>query len=258
MLARQRPRQPGDAGQARGGARRGLSSAQCAGGTIRVSIAWLVLMPFDISIQTADALYKWGWLGSLAGAFLTAVAVASLIWGTRVRDREAATQLSNANTAASQANVRAATLEVRAAGLENEAAQAKLEQEKLKATLAWRQIPPETASALQAHIAKRQSSVTIAYTGNDPEALFYAIQFSRIFEQAHWKILPESRTYGASIIFNIAIPGPTTADIAFVRDAFHAVGIGFSEDKLPQPVSTVTYGPAQAVTVMYGSKPPPF
>jgi hypothetical protein len=73
-------------------------------------------MSFDISLQTADTLYKWGWWGSLAGALLTAVAVALLMWGTKVRDRDAATQITDAKTAATQANHRAATLEASAAG----------------------------------------------------------------------------------------------------------------------------------------------
>src|SRR5271155_2936316 len=58
---------------------------------------------FDVSLETANSLYKWGWRGSIFGAVITALAVASLMWGTRVRDRDFEARMTELNVVAGQA-----------------------------------------------------------------------------------------------------------------------------------------------------------
>jgi hypothetical protein len=77
---------------------------------------------FDISLETANSLYEWGWRGSIFGAVITTLAVMSLMWGTRIRDRD---------------------FEASMAHLNSDAANARLETARIKQTLAWREPSPE-------------------------------------------------------------------------------------------------------------------
>ena len=76
----------------------------------------------DVSVDTANRFYTFGWYGSLVGVAITLTAVMFAMWGTRVRDRDFDSQMANLNLAAAQARENAATPEVRAAELQNEAA----------------------------------------------------------------------------------------------------------------------------------------
>jgi hypothetical protein len=79
---------------------------------------------FDLSLDTANRFYTFGWYGSLVGAAITLTAVMFLMWGTRIRDHDFESQMTNLNLAAAQARENAANLEARAAGLENDASKA--------------------------------------------------------------------------------------------------------------------------------------
>ena len=53
-------------------------------------------MPFfDVSLDTANKFYEWGWRASIAGAVITAFGVIFPLYGTRVRDRDTKSQLNN-------------------------------------------------------------------------------------------------------------------------------------------------------------------
>jgi hypothetical protein len=186
----------------------------------------------SISLDTANRLYLWGWYGSLFGAAVTALSVCILMLGTRVRDRDAESQMTKANTAAAEANVRAGKLELQAAELNKEAADAKLEQERLKAQLAWRVIPPETLAKLRERLRQLDGSVLFAFPSSDNEAQYLAIQLAKSFENTNWKLGAQSRTYANAVIFGIVIPGPVTQDVLKVREAFSAAGIPFSTHDL--------------------------
>jgi hypothetical protein len=83
-------------------------------------------MPWlDVSLDTANRFYTWGWRGSIIGAVVTAISVIFLMWGTRIRDHEAELQTSRANFGLQQA-------EIRATSLEAATAQARIEQGKLR------------------------------------------------------------------------------------------------------------------------------
>jgi septal ring factor EnvC (AmiA/AmiB activator) len=69
-------------------------------------MAWL-----DISLETANKFYLWGWRGSIVGAVVTALSVVFLMWGTRIRDHDAEAQMLSANERIDHANDRASTLE---------------------------------------------------------------------------------------------------------------------------------------------------
>lgn len=144
----------------------------------------------------------------------------------------------------------------RAAQLERDAANARLETERLKQTVAWRTIPSETATALERALAAKVGAVNLRYTDGDPEALYLAAQFSRIFAQAHWQIAPGSVKLSNSVVFGLWIPD-ATGDGQLLRDAFAAAHIGFDPNPLPPMgaafnVMTIPRAP----TFMVGSRPP--
>jgi len=59
-------------------------------------------------LDTANKFDEWGWRASIAGAVITAVGVILLMYGTRVRDRDAASQLSSAKLLTAQTSEKAA------------------------------------------------------------------------------------------------------------------------------------------------------
>jgi hypothetical protein len=163
-----------------------------------------------------------------------------------------------ANTAAAEANVRAGKLEVQAGQLNKEAADAKLEQERLKAQLAWRVVPESALAALHARLLQLKGSVLLVFPSSDNEAQYLAIQLAKAFEKTPWTVGMQSRTYSNMVIFGIIIPGPVTQDVISVREAFTAAGIPFSTNDLPPAGFTGSGGMAgPSATVLVGSKPPP-
>jgi hypothetical protein len=127
----------------------------------------------------------------------------------------------------SEADQRIADAHERASALEKEAADARLETERLKQVVAWRFISPETASKLKEILAAKPGNVNLRYIDGDPEALFLAIQFSKILTDSNWQVAPGSRKVNA-IIFGIILPDPSSHEMKVLRDAFSAAKIVFS------------------------------
>jgi hypothetical protein len=75
---------------------------------------------FEITLETANKFYEWGWRASIAGAVIIAVGVILLMYGTRVRDRDTESQLSSAKLLTAQTSEKAAALQVRAEELKGE------------------------------------------------------------------------------------------------------------------------------------------
>jgi hypothetical protein len=144
--------------------------------------------------------------------------------------------------------------------LEKETATARLEQERLKAQLSWRTIPPNEIARLGTLLATSPSEVILDYTTNDPEALFLAIQLSKAFEAAKWTVTPRSYTYGSQIVFGLRIPdSANTALTNTLRNAFATIGVPFGTENVPTPEMAFTYGGSETAPLVFiGSKPPPF
>jgi hypothetical protein len=75
---------------------------------------------FEISLDTANKFYEWGWRASIAGALITAIGVILLMYGTRVRDHETESQLSSERLLTAQTSEKAAALQVRAEELKGD------------------------------------------------------------------------------------------------------------------------------------------
>lgn len=158
-------------------------------------------------------------------------------------------ELANAIQIAAQASEKAARLE-------NDAAQARAEQERLKAQLAWRAIAPESASKLKSILSGHPGGINVQHIANDPEALYLAIQIANIFGNAKWQVGMLSVTMGGVVIFGTFIPDTQSPDTAFVRAAFRGADLGFTTDPLPQRQTMAVGGTVKDAPIIFiGSKP---
>lgn len=167
---------------------------------------------------------------------------------------DAAVKVEEARNEGIKAGETAGNAVVRAAELEKEAANAKWEAEKLKALVAWRIISPEMQLKLKPVLAAKPGAVNIKYTDGDPEAMYTAMQFFKIFNEAHWNIGFGSISFGDGLVFGLMIPDGGGADIATLRAAFTAADLKFGT---ALPTSSVTRGSGSTVngpTLMVGSR----
>jgi len=225
----------------------------------------------QISLETANWFYTWGWCASLAGALITLLGIAFLFWGTRVRDHDAEKQFSALNNEASAARERAGHLEVRAGELEKAAADARAETERVRGLVLWRTLEERHANDLVASLVTGHGSVTIAYVANDPEALSFAdrlagafVSANRFESQSKWTIQPDPRLYTDRNVFGLYVFGKDGDALKAVRHAFEFAGIENMPDIIAPPVTkigavtTSAAPPDTDVVIMVGSKHPPF
>src|SRR5882762_2514258 len=117
-----------------------------------------------------------------------------------------ATQVADATKEGIAAGKAADDALVKAAESEKKAAYAQLETEKLKKGVAWRVISPEEALNLEQILSAKSGSVNLRYTDGDPEALFLAIQISKILAKAKWHVAPGAIKPSNAIVFGIDLP----------------------------------------------------
>lgn len=80
---------------------------------------------FDVSLETANWLYAWGWKFTILGAAIAFIATVALMFGTRVRDHDFEWKISQLNKSAADESERAAIAIERTAILENKTAEIK-------------------------------------------------------------------------------------------------------------------------------------
>lgn len=239
---------------------------------------------FGLSLHTWENLM----VGSLVAAALAAVAVVVATYAVVQLQRleiadskdeferyklsagqsiaEAGARAAEANQKASESREETAKAFKEAAGaneragkLEMEAAAARLETEKLKSIVAWRSLSSQEASEMGKVLSAKPGSVNLRYMDGDPEALFLAIQISKILERSHWKIAAGAVKPANGIVFGVNLPEADNPDRQTLREALSAAHIPFgSQPIVPGGVafslSTIPGGP----TLMIGSKAPTF
>ncbi len=198
-----------------------------------------------------DSAWWNGWVvASLAIAAFAAVAVVVttqiVVFLQKVETREAQADLEKYK----------ADVAARVAEANEKAATAQLEQERLKAKLAWRNLSLDESSALEKALASRPGTVNLWYTAGDPEAMYLAIQYSHVFSSAHWHVLPASATL-AGIVFGVAAPDASGTYAESLRTALVKAGIAFSIAPLPtwQSTTGATRNPNFPM-LMIGSRQP--
>ena len=140
-----------------------------------------------------------------------------------------------------------------------DAAKARLEQEKLKAQLAWRTIPPNVASKLLEALKSNPGSVNFRYVDGDPETLYLAVQLSEILSKAGWQVAPGSIKVGNILLFDIHIPDGQGEVGSRLQAAFASAGIKVWHETLPQQNSSVELNMTRipdAPMLIVGSKRP--
>lgn len=123
------------------------------------------------------------------------------------------------------------------ASLQKEAADAHLEQERLKATLAWRTLTPGKVSILSTILARHPGAVNVWYVIGDPESAFLAAQYCRVLAEAKWRVSSAAASF-TGIAFGITVTDGDTADGQVLMDALHKAVILVSPGPLPPPVFT--------------------
>jgi hypothetical protein len=170
---------------------------------------------------------------------------------------EARAEASKANAEVARANEAIATENARASAMENDAAQARLEQERLKAQLAWRVLPPQIANSLERQLSQKPGKINIEHVANDTEALYLAIQIANVFGKAGWQTGMALVTIAATVAFGLWVPDSQSPLTQEVRSALASVGIGFSTGTLPAAGMAFGNSVAGAPTLFVGSKPIP-
>jgi hypothetical protein len=157
-----------------------------------------------------------------------------------------------------QAIERAAKLEKETAQAQKETAQARLEQERLKAQLAWRALTPEISAQLGTFLSQHPpGKINVQHVANDPEALYLAIQFANAFAAAKWEIQMLAVTMAGAVVFGVWVPDSPSADTATVRAALETIHVGFSTNVLPPGGMAFGGTIADAPILFIGSKPLP-
>ena len=170
----------------------------------------------------------------------------------------------------SEADSQAAAVEIEhaktdAAKAIKETAEARLEQERIKALVAWRTIDPEIAERVSSALRGDPGSVFLELVSNDPECTYLAFQIRNLFENAGWRIRVKSTQFSGSVIWGVFVfENPTNKALsARVRSALK---IGFPDISSERPVSmaagmSLSMGSEpenDAIQVLVASKKPPF
>ena len=172
------------------------------------------------------------------------------------RAKELQQQTAAAQAESQRAGEAAAKAQERAAQLEKEAAEARLETEKIKQAVTWRTIPAQVAATLENALTAHPGSVNIRYTDGDPESLVLAIQFSRIFSKANWRVASAALKL-PGVIFGLDLPPDSSSDAQNLRNAFQAARIPLAFEPLPtMGLEFMAQSIPGAPTLIVGSKPP--
>jgi hypothetical protein len=136
----------------------------------------------------------------------------------------------------------------RTAALENEAAQARAEQERLKAIVAWRRINAGQFETLQRILKGHPITVWVSSVGKDPEAMTFRSDIDRALQVTG---LTTKFFSGWDFAVGLRITDtPAGADRDLLIAAFKEAGLPFgraSEGVMPNEL-----------TIIVGTKPPPF
>ena len=127
--------------------------------------SWLLTIP-QISLETANKFYTWGWRASLAGAVVTAIGVIFLFWGTHRRDQD---------------------FDLQIASLNHETALLQKSNLELKKNVVGRQISDEQHDQVLAATKDKKLPELVTYIVRDPEAKLYGVSLAFLFQELGMK-----------------------------------------------------------------------
>lgn len=170
--------------------------------------------------------------------------------------------------------------QVAALGSEAEAARAEIAKANASAAAAneqaariehaarWRRITPEQHERLAADLAAGDGgTITLSWSANDPEALFFGIQIEEAIQAANtragtvlWNIAIQPRIFSRFIFWGVRIAGTSQPMVNALRTAFSNAGIAYSTEAIPNiindsPGMTITGDGLPAGMIWIGPKP---
>jgi hypothetical protein len=186
-----------------------------------------VIFGFDLHSWEQLMLLSLGLAGLIAiTVFVTTASVVILQRRENAQLREALTK----------ANVEITNTQADIAQAQREAAEARLEQERLKSIVVWRNFTPakmrELVDLLRATSSEPAYKVLITYAANDPEAQFFAMDIHNALTLAFWKVWPPiPRTFQFQY-FELRVPPPENEAVRALRAALSTAGIPFSAEQI--------------------------
>lgn len=167
---------------------------------------------------------------------------------------EANAQAQIANAEAAKANEEVQTQKRKTAEIEQQAAQLRLDAERLKQTVAWRELSPAEVTKLAA-CARRHgpAQLNLRYVNNDPEALALAIQFKRAFEVGGWHVGMGSVQI-SGLAFGVIVDLSSQVSTANLEHALSECQIKFVRENVPVGIGFMVTNVA-GPTLIIGSKP---
>jgi hypothetical protein len=234
-------------------------------GAVIVGVVGEFLHDFGSSLKRRFSWWN-SWGGKISGSVLIVALAVELI--TLVKTNSISGQVI------AFIGDQAAETRERAAILEKDAELARLEQERLKALVTWREITPEQREILISHLESQGGEVTIGYAQNDPEAFAFGALISHVFgliNEKHSKIIwnvspnPLPRIYNNIMYFDLFISDPENATTKVLREAFSAAHIEFRTTDVRKGenirIGAMTLAQLEPTTdgfIMVASKTPPF
>lgn len=177
---------------------------------------------------------------------------------------------------AGKANERAGNLETEAARLQSgnltlqkevAKAQTAMEEEHkerlaLENRVAWRLLSDQQYVSMTNTLSTQPATVLIQYPVNDTEALFFSFEIGKVFEAAHWNVIPDGEMWNA-IFSNVRILGDSPNSVALVRSSFATAKVDFSAAPPPSDATVIfsikpPNGPKPDVVVVVGISSSPF
>ena len=191
--------------------------------------------PVDPSLlEWAEYWYPISWKGLLVAGVLAAVSACATVgffvlqWRTTtIKERHA---------------------DWRTVSLENDAAQARLEQERLKASVAWRRLTKEQHDIIVASLKGQKFDIWVGTVGNDPEAVLFWEDVTKALGTAGLNVKPFT---GYARALGLGITHADGPEREAIVSAFTFAGLSLSEAR----GDSVSHGKLEIVV---GSKPPAF
>lgn len=188
---------------------------------------------FSITSQLADAIFTWSNVLLVIGATLALVGTAGVFWSGGVREKFA--------------DERIAANEAETAKAKAETAKALLEQERLKAMMAWRRVSPHQAQKLATALHGIHLELWLAWVGDDPEATVFRSDLEAALTAAGVKTKYFS---GYARAIGISVKGGTSEERQLLLNAFHTVGLPLIESDQEGMMKG-------QLEITVGTKPPP-
>jgi hypothetical protein len=143
----------------------------------------------DISLDTANKFYTFGWASSLSGAAITFIGVVFLMWGTRERDRDFEDSIGHLHKSAATSEERSRELEKGNLTLQRDLEHERVERIKMEQRFGARHFTPEQRDAIILAFKGKPMLVQVRCIA-EGEAMLAANNFAVVLREAGLTVPP--------------------------------------------------------------------